>query len=292
MREGLYKFVPEFILPKYKGKILESIVVNGEKIGNVLGLNLKEIDYSNEEILKEYIREIIDIKEDNYKTIYIEEVDSQDIKIKELIERETNLKFATGNEIKYYNIPLIIEDIFKFIKKDILKQEVLLIVDNKKDAIGIIKNIKDMFNFISLIGLYGSESKEIYKEVLEKYGISIYQPLEIRKSIGAYDLIINSSQEDRSYLKGIKRTIIFDFNRLGIKKDVQRNLIINDIKFNIKDHNMEENIWIGNIISSESYESIFPSRMERYYKVSVGEKGNYYNIEEYIDESIRIKGMF
>lgn len=269
------------------------MIVNEMVVAYIVGLNLKTIDYYNTEELRGYVENILKIEKDYHKSIYIEEINFNYSDIKEFIEENTSLNFPDGKEIRYYNIPIIAKDIFEAIEKDISKQEILLIVDNKKDALELINIVKDTFKFISLIGIYGNEAKELSEELLEEYGISIFQPLNLKASLKDYDVIINNSEEKFDYLKEIrKRTIIFDFSKDKVFKDLEKGFVIHDIKLNIKgEYDIGNDHWVDNIISSNLYKGLFRTDLEEYYKISIGRKMKDYYVGEYIDENIKIKGI-
>lgn len=258
-------------------------------VAQVAGVNLKPIEYKDPKVLAKYVENVLKIKDESYERIFIEELDREYTEVKRSIETKTSLTFPTGKNIMYYNLPMIIKDISKIMRKDMSKQEVLLVVDNKEEALELINITGDIFNFISLIGLYGEEAEEIYEEVLDKMGISIFQPLDIEKTISDYGIIINQSEEPNLNLEKAKgKAIIFDLSISKIFSKVPRHLIINDIMLNLKNLDMKDNPWIASKVSSDIYEGLFIDDVVKYCQISTKNKSYY--IEEYINQGMKIKG--
>lgn len=260
----------------------------------IVGLNLKNVDYHNTEELERYIDNILKIKKDYHKAIYIEELDLNYVDIRKSIEKRTSLRFPRGKGIWYYNIPIIAKDIFKNVGKDISRQEVLLIVDKKESALELISIVKDTFKFISLTGISKEEGKSLYEKFLEEDGISIFQPLNLEEGFRNYNVIINDSEREFYGIEEISQgTIVFDLSTSKLVKSLKGRPIIRDIKLNIKNkYNMENNLWIDNIISADLYKGIFGGNLERYYQITVGGKMKDYFVREYVKEKLKIKGSY
>ncbi|HLR21246.1 MAG TPA: hypothetical protein VK087_04510 [Tissierellaceae bacterium] len=210
-----------------------------------------------------------------------------------MIEKNSNLSFPRGKGIRYYNIPIITKDILKSMDQNILKQELLLIVDSKEDALELIDKINYKFKFISLIGLYGKESKDIYKEVLEDYGISIFQPENLKNNLNNYDVIINTSEKKcLNNMKIKKRAIVFDFSLSRSLQNLERKNIIQDIKLKIKDQDLKENPWIDRVVTADVYEGLFKEEFKEYYQIIIKDDIKDYYLDDYIDKNIKIKGIY
>src|SRR5699024_4321328 len=146
-----------------------------EKI-HIVGINLRAIDYKDPYTLNKFISNILMFKGEDNKSIYMEEVNSMDLQAIERIQFETSMEIPKGLDIKLYNIPLILKEIFRIEKKDIGKEEVLIISSDRDNIIKTIDSISNVFKFISLIGLDKEEEDELCSEILTTRGLSIFQP--------------------------------------------------------------------------------------------------------------------
>src|SRR5699024_1305609 len=113
----------------------------------------------------------------------------------ERIQFETSMEIPKGLDIKLYNIPLILKEISRIQKKDIGKEEVLIISSDRDNIIKTIDSISNVFNFISLIGLDKDEEDELCSEILKTRGLSIFQPKNLEKNLNRYNIIINLEEE-------------------------------------------------------------------------------------------------
>lgn len=281
----------KIFIPTFKTRILDSISMDHEAIGYIAGINLKSIDYKDEEMLKRYILNILKIKDKNYKEIFIEELEYFNVEIKEEIEKTISMKFPTGKKIKLYNLPIIIEDMARKANKDLLKEEVLIISDNRKEAVELICLLGNIFNFISLLGIVEEEKEEVYREILDSTGISIFQPINIENSLNQYGIIINLSDNLFFDPKEITRkAIVFDFSRYKPFSVLDNNSIIYDINIKVEGLAIGEGLVVRENISSSLYEGLFGKSLRRYCQV-VTKYNNLY-IDEYINQIIKIKGEF
>src|SRR5699024_3270699 len=145
--------------------------------------------------LNKFISNILMFKGEDNKFIYIEEVNSMDIQAIERIQFETSMEIPKGLDIKLYNIPLILKEIFRIQKKYIGKEKVLMISSDRDNIIKTIDYISNVFNFISLIGLDKEEEDELCSEILKTRGLSIFQPKNLEKNLNRYNIIINLEEE-------------------------------------------------------------------------------------------------
>lgn len=268
---------------------MDEIIIEDKLVAGIVGINLKPIDFREPKALREYLKNIIEINDGSYKRIFIEDINQGDVDIKEVIESETSLSFPTGKEIRYYNIPLIIRDVARIMKVDMSQQEVLLIVDKKEDALDIIDIVRNTFNFISLIGIRGEEAEELYEEVLDKTGISIFQPIDVEKTINNYEVIINQSEFINLNLDRIrKKSIIFDYSIYKPFKEAASQLVIYDVIISLRNLGIERNPWIEDKVCSEVYEGLFEDSRVEYCQIST--ETNFHHVEDYFNQAIKIKG--
>lgn len=276
-------------MPKYKPMVLDDITIGNHVAGHIVGINLKDIDYSDSMELEKYIEQVLRIKDESHDKIFIEGFDKKDKYARAIIEDQTSLIFPNGDEIINYNIPIIIRDVFKEMKRDISKQEVLLMVDKKEEAIKLIDSIINDFNFISLIGMDEKEADLVYEEILDKTGVSIIQPLDLEKTIDNYNVLINKLENPTlNWGKLGRKTVVFDLSLSKKIKESCKYLAIHDVKLNSKDLDIKDNIWIKELISSDLYAGLAPSRLEKYSRILVGD--NSYYIKDYIEGGTKIKG--
>lgn len=279
------------MVPKFRPKILDYIVIDGKKIGYIAGINLKPIDYEDEDTMRKYIESISKLKEEDCENIFSEEMEYLDEGIKKTIEMETSLSFSNGKNIRLYNLPMIIEDLGKRLNRDFRRAELLLISQNREEILDVIYSISHIFNFISLIGIGKEEGEEVYSTILDDIGISIFQPINLESTLKNYDIIVNLEDKVIFDIKGIGRnTLVFDFSILKPFKILKKNVVIDDIKMYVQSLGTMNGFPIEQKISSSLYEGLFGEFKERYCQIST--RNDDYSIEEYIEQIIRIKGGF
>jgi len=283
--------LPEFLLPKIKPKVIDSIIRRNDIIGKIAGINLKPIDFNDEYEFKEYLDAIIRLKGDeNYTGLFIEGYKDLSKESIFRIEEFTNMKISDGENIKITNLPLIMKEICNRMKTNLEEKEILVISDNKEKIKALIKGISKDIRFITAIGCE-KDNDEIYEYILEETGLSLFYPSNIKRILGNYSIIINligNLQIDFSKVR--KNCIIFDFGN-GIHLSNKRTLpFIKDFAFALNDLSIEENIWMEGIVLSSLAESLIGGNMKgiRYLYC----EDNYYTIEDYVKSFINIKGNF
>lgn len=292
LSKGIYKYVPKIFLPRFIPKIIESIKIDEDKTLHIVGVNTKSIDYSQPLLLEEYINSILKLHLENCRTIVIEGIGSMDDDVGDLIYNKTNLKIPKGEGIRLFNIPIIIRHVLKAFNRDMNQEEVLIITENKGWALELIGGLSKDFKFISLVGMDDLGKDEIYNEILDSIGLSIFQPLNINEILKNYGVVINLSELEFLKPGSIrKNAIIIDFSRSkSIKSSMKSssNMIIEDIVFNMKSLNIGEIPWIDDEISPQLYEGFFGQRLESFDQIFINNKCC--NIGDYVNDEIRIKG--
>lgn len=277
MKSGTYKYVPEFLLPSLKPKILEEIYCGEEIIGQIVGINLKELDFNNEKNLEEYILGILKIKSNDTNKLYIEDCHDLSNEIIKKVEEKTSMKIPTGKWIRRNNLPVVINEYFNSFGEDILEQELLLISNNKEETIETIRILSKHFKFITLIGALEEEKEEIYMKILDLTGLSIFQPNSIEKRIKSYDVIINLAEETDIKVYGIKRkTLVIDFSNNKPLKSMENtrisDTIIEDLCFRTLDLGIRESGWLKDKISSDLFEGLNIKDNHKFYQIFVGKE--------------------
>ncbi len=284
-----YRYLFKIFLPILRPRILDELVIQEKNIGDIAGINLRDISYEKEDYLGRYLEAILKVKREDHKYIFIEELEFSGGGIIKYIEDYTSLRFPTGKEIRLYNLPFIIEELGKNLHRNFQKEEILLISNNKEEIIDTIYSISHIFNFISIIGIDDEQGEEIYDIIFENTGLSIFQPKNVDNILKDYGVIVNL--EDRLLFdeKNINRkTIIFDFSISRPLRTFEKNQIIYDIKLDTHRLGTLHGFKMDACISSRMYECIFGREMARC--CGIVARDNFYNIDEYAESNIRIKG--
>mgnify|MGYP000872848933 FL=1 len=275
-------------MPKYKGKKLQDIIIDEEIVGHIYGINLNPLNINSEKEIKEYIFNINEVIEDEYTSIYIEE--EFPLAIIRKIEEDLSMNKLDGKSIRLFNIPYIIERLMLKMKRDILKEEILIISEIKEETLKIIDDLSNRFNFISVFGLNEMDEEDVYEEVLENAGISIYYPLGNDISLRKYKVIINTVDELLMNFKDIrKNAIIIDFSDSKPFKGSNR-YVIEDISIDISDLGLVNCPWISKEISVSLYAYLFKGKYRLFCRVF--NNGKLITIEDFINQGIKIKGGF
>lgn len=293
LKTGLYKYIPDFILPKYRPRVIDDIIKEEKVIGCVLAINLKEIDLRADSCLDEYINKILNLKSEEDNLLYIEGLEDIDINILNEIELRTSMTIPTGEKNWFYNVPIILKRLLKHLNENSFEDEVLIICGDKEKTVELIKMIPEDLRFISIIGKNEDILEEIYEVILEDTGISLFQPSNIENTIKDYNVIINLSNEVIGDFKSMRRkAIIFDLSSTKslskIIGDYKHNIIINSISISIKNTDILKNIWVGEEVSPRVYELLMADKCKEFNKIQW--KNHYYSINEFINKVIKIKG--
>lgn len=289
-KEGFIKFLPEFILPKIKPKIIDNIMREEEIIGKIAGINLKHIDFSDEYKLNEYLNAIIKLKGEDYTKLFIEGYDKLGKEIKDYIQEFTNMKILDGEETRINNLSSVIKHIYNLSQENLDEKEILVICDDKEKTKRIIKEISKDVRFVTAIGCE-KYNDEIYEYILEETGLSLFYPTNIDRILENYSMIINFMDNlCIDFTRARRNSIVFDFRKENFFGNKKRTPFIEDFAFNLKDLGINENRFIENKISSNLFEAIIDDRKEEIkYLYS---EGKYYSIEDYVNLFVKVKGKF
>lgn len=290
LEDGFYKYLFKFVTPMFMPKKIDTMCFNKDKRVHIVGINLRKVNYQEEEILNEFISKLLKIKSQNQGYLYLEDMDGMDKKILKVIEKETGMKIPTGLDIKIFNIPLILEEISNLSKRNIRDSEVLIIGENKDQLLNTINQVAHLLRFISLIGIDQAGQDEIYQEVLETTGLSILQPKKYESDLKKYDVIINLSDKQLVDVSRIKReSIVFDLSLSKNLTSIKNPLVISDISIACKGETVGSGHPIANHISSGPYQFISNGRKEKFHRVYI--KDRYYDLKEFFKIN-RPKGTF
>lgn len=286
MKQGIVKYIPDFLLAKYKAKILDDIYINEKPIGYIMGNNIMEVDFNDNEEVDNYIRNIKKISPKDISTIYIEGCDSFRKQTLDYIESNTGYKFASGQGIRTNNIEPLLIKTSKLLNRELGKNDLLIICSDKNRLIDIIKKLPKELNCIANLGV---EEDNLYEEILKDTGVSIYEPYNIDKAIKNFHYIINYSEEIYFDISKIRsHTIVVDFSRNrsmnGLKKTNKNIIYIEDFNFS----SGLDSKWIDKYISSMIYETIYASEFENFSQVYAD--GAYWYLDEYLNLKIKRRG--
>lgn len=295
MKTGIYKYVPEFLMPTFKPRIIDNISIGEKVIGQIVGINLKKIDFSNEKVIDEYISGIIKVKSKSYEDnlLYIEEKDNMDIDVLRAIEDATAMKIPTGKALRKRNLSALITEYFNKLGEDVYNQELLLICDNKEESIYIIRNLSRLIKYITLIGPGEDCKEEIYMDILDSTGLSIFQPDSIEKRIKSYNIIINLSEKTDIKIDVVKRkALIIDFSDTKPLKNMKNNrisdIIIEDICFRTDSLGINPNAFLNKKICSGILEGFGWEKEEKIYQIYAGKE--HFFIKDYIKSHVKTIG--
>lgn len=252
------------------------------------GIYLKPLDPVNSKHIEMFIESVLKVKSEEDTNIYIEDSNKLPFELLKTVEDCTGLIFTSGDNIRMSNIPILIEEIYNGLGRDHNSADTLIISDNKDRIIDTIKKLSSTINFFTIIGLEDSLKDEVYDEILEHTGVSIFQPKNINKIIKNYGTIINFNNEVYIDMLNIRnQCVIIDFSRnkpfkslVNTKKNV---FYIEDIYFKT-DINSQ---WIDSDISPELCEGLGVIE-DKFSKIYVNNA--LHSLNNYVSNAIKIKG--
>lgn len=282
------KYLPNFLIPQYRAKIIDDLTKDNIKIGEIAGINLKPVSFLEERQLELYIKGILKIKSEVDSHIYIEEFDSIPLEVLSYIEDSTGLKFNTGDNIRIFNIPFIIKQVFSILDQDYNSKDTLIICSDRNTLKYSISILAELINFITVYGVDKSIKDEIYTEVFDTTGISIFQPNNLDKVIKNYGIIINFNDILDFNLSNIRNdALILDFSR---KKPLKRlssnkkNIIIEEFGFEIG----MKSPWIIEPLNSSLLEGL--DRQNQHLFSQVFTRNDFYFTKDFINTEIKLRG--
>lgn len=280
-----YKYIFPLFTPMFKTKILEDIIIDNNLKGKVVGINLKPVDYRNENCIKRFIANINKLKDESDKNIYIEGIEKYPLEIKKTIEAETDLIFPEELDLKLSNIKFILEEILK--DKNFLIEEEVLIVCKDKDIVSkIIMILYEKFSFVSILPNI-EDGDNICEDILSDTGLSVFSVKDIDKSIKNYGIIINIEKEPYIDVKKIRKdAIVFDFSNSHEFRNEKNFMLIEDIS--IKYNCDKKAPLLPMEFASSLYENLTGNDKVRFSKIYSGDR--LYTLDALIKCKERLKG--
>ncbi len=291
--KGIFKFIPKKLIPVIRPKILDILYdTEGKEIGKVGGILLNNLNIEKEELVENFIQGINKIKPHNVEYLIIEESSLFNREEIKLIEARTNLKVVDGINTLFMFLPLVLEEIQKYLKEDFRRKEILIIGEGDILTEELVYALHKNVNFISISGEDKEAIENISQSIFKKTGLSIFYTQNIDKILINYPIIVNLKDDALVCSNKFRRgAIIFDFSiskKLSRSiKDKKNLVVIEDFMF-FKDLDMMENPWIQEWVSSKIYD---------YFKLSIDNThvrflvdGNICTMEELINKNIKQKG--
>jgi len=288
-KKGFLKYVPEFLMPSIKPKIIEDILIEEQLVGRIAGVNLKPFDPKFKTNLDIYLMSINGLKDEDDTNLFIEGQENFSKEILYYIEEYTGLEISDGENNKIKNLPVILKEVYNLLKEDIREKEVLIICDDKEKIKRIIKHIANDLRFITAIG-YGKENYEdIYEAILEDTGLSIFHTSNIDRILENYSIIINLMDNvNIDFSKARRNCIIFNFSKGDFSRNTKRPAFIEGFGFEFENLNIDAAKWINNKINSSLFEGLMGDKTKKAKYIYAGK--DYYTINDYINLYIKIKG--
>lgn len=280
--------MPNFLLPSYRPKVIDMIIKDNNIIGKVVGNNVKQVNLLDTKELNSYIEGILKIKSEEDTNLYIEDFNKFPVDILDILQERTGLIISSGNNIRMLNIPYIIKEVFRCLGRDHNSTDTLIISHSKDKLVETIKLLSDTINFFTVIGIDVSLKEQVYNEVLDCTGISIFQPNNIDKIIKNYGIIINYNDEIELEKKDIRnQSVIIDFSKSKplksletTKKDI---IYIEDINFKFENNSD----FMSNHISPNLLESFGEDGEKGFSQINTN--NDFYFIGDFIKSHIKIK---
>lgn len=291
---GIKKILPTSLIPIIKVREIENINdLDGNVLGKICGIFLKDYPKERDEIIDSIILSIESLKEECINYIIFEDMSLFNTKDLKLIEERTDLKVLDGRKVLTTFLPIALKEIYKLLNEDIRKKEVLIIGDDEKQTKHIIETICKDVRFITITGQYDKETIDnIYEYILEKTGLSIFYSKNIDKILTNYSIIINLIDDCSINFQNLRNeAIVFDFSiKKNLRKDrvLKGRTIIEDFIFNEEALNIKGTEYLPQNTFSRIYE-----RWKEYHRDDL--KGFYvddetYSIEEFVNTKIKNKG--
>lgn len=273
-------------MPRYKPQILDHIYLDEEIVGYVMGNNLKEIDFFCENEIGTFIENVHKLELNNLSKLYIEGCDSFNSEILSQIKKAGKYSILTGDNIRIKNLGLLLERISKLLNRQVYKNDLLIVCDDKARLLEIIKTLPKELNCIASLGIL---EDDLYEDILKETGVSIYEPRRMEKAIKNFNIIINFSERTLLDISNIRNQgLVIDYSSNKTLQEVTKLnksiVYIEDLYFPSKLNSK----WIEKFISSRLYETIYPGKIEEFGKIY--SQASHFYLDEYINSKIKIRG--
>lgn len=257
LKENGLKFMPDFLIPAIKPKIIGDITKNKKIVGKVIGVHTKTTLKLDQKHRDAYIQGIINLKTDDDTKIFIDDFRNFEPDFLCDIQEKTGLIFNSGDNIRILNIPLLLKEVYNNLEKDPNVVDTLIICSEKERLLKVVGLLSEAINFFTVIGLEYNIKDIVYDEVLQGTGVSIFQPAGIQKIIKNYGTIINFMDDIDFDINAIRnQAVIIDFSKAKPFKKLEKTkkgiILIEDINLEVNSYtNLKDNL-----VSPELFESL------------------------------------
>lgn len=291
---GIKRILPRSLIPIIKPIVIETIYdLDGNISGKICGIFLRDYPKEKDKIIENIIVSLENLKDEHINYIVLEDMflfNNMDFR---LIEERTNLKVLDGIKVLTAFLPIALKEIYKLLNEDIKTKEVLIIGDNEEQTKDIIEAICKDIRFITITGQYDRGIIDnIYKNILEKTGLSIFYSRNIDKILTNYSIIINLIDNYSIDFKKLRsEVIVFDFsiNKSLSKSNLPKGKnVIEDFIFKKEALNIKSNKYFPEAICSRIYESLKEFHEDDLRGFYIDD--NIYSIEEFVNKKIKNKG--
>ena len=222
----------------------------------------------------------------NLSKLYIEGCDSFNSEILSQIKKAGKYSILTGDNIRIKNLGLLLERISKLLNRQVYKNDLLIVCDDKARLLEIIKTLPKELNCIASLGIL---EDDLYEDILKETGVSIYEPRRMEKAIKNFNIIINFSERTLLDISNIRNQgLVIDYSSNKTLQEVTKLnksiVYIEDLYFPSKLNSK----WIEKFISSRLYETIYPGKIEEFGKIY--SQASHFYLDEYINSKIKIRG--
>lgn len=253
-----------------------------------MGLNTLAMEELSESKIKILVKAILNEITPSYTQIYFEDFKDLNQGHLDYILDSTGLSIPTGNSTRIFNIPYLIDEIHRELKKPVNSNDTLIISENREVHLELILKLMDRISFFTCLGIPSPIREEVYNEVFTSTGISIFQPLHIDKVIMNYGTIINFSNEVPFGLEKIRNgALIIDFSSkkpFKILENSKKNVIlIEDIRLKT----CRYNDWIDEFTSPELFEALGETNGVCSH---IYTRDNFYRMKDFVHNNIKKTG--
>lgn len=277
------------MIPKFKPVIIEDIVKDGIVVGNVVAINLKQIDLEDKSELDAYIKSIQKIINFEINDIYID--GQQYISNNSLVYIRKSLNLEESKQIdKTEHLSFMIEKLLDFKVEQTSEKEVLIIANDNETIKDLASKIGNQFRFLSIYGGEELERENICDYILEETGISVFCPLNLESVINNYSVIINFLDlnfQDKIYKKIKKSSIVFDFSGKS-----NFNNAIHAFGYSLKDFKLNQCNFMNEIVDDYLFCVLRGITCKEVLPKYVCYKKSFYTINSFVSSFKNKKGNF
>lgn len=291
---GVKRILPNNLIPVIRPRTVEDIYdINGNILGKVCGVYLKNYPDEKEQLIENYILSIERLKDEHIDSVIFEDMsffNRQDLKS---IENRTGLNVVDGINTLISFLSVALERIYSLLNSDLKNKEFLIIGDDEKQTKDLIESVYREVRFITITGKYSDVTIDnIYKHTLERTGLSVFYSKNIDKILTNYSIIINLIDNySIDFRKLRSETVVFDFSfNKNLRKDalLSGKATIEDFMFKGDDLNIRNNRFLPGDICSRIYENFNRYNKEDFKGFVINDE--FCSIEEFINRKIKNKG--